>query len=167
TKVEKVVLFFLSKQGELARLLLDARHPIAAGQPPPPPPPGHDGAPRSAAASGDGFFVGVSDGEDAGAGAVAVAGAGEGGAGGAWWVARDADRHEIYCSIGRQIAELMRFLQLNVSGLRKILKKHDKQVRDKLIEKNYLSTRAEAKYSSMRQLYNNSGVMALVGSLRK
>lgn len=54
-----------------------------------------------------------------------------------------------------------------MSGLRKILKKHDKQVRDKLIAKNYLSTRAEAKYSSMRQLYNNAGVMALVGSLRK
>lgn len=54
-----------------------------------------------------------------------------------------------------------------VSGLRKILKKHDKQVRDKMIAKNYLSTRAQEKYSAMRQLYNNSGVMALVGSLRK
>ncbi|CAB1098638.1 unnamed protein product [Ectocarpus sp. CCAP 1310/34] len=81
-------------------------------------------------------------------------------------IARETDRHAIYCSIGRQIAELMRFLQLNVSGLRKILKKHDKQVRDKLIAKNYLSTRAKEKYSSMRQLYNNAGVMALVASLR-
>lgn len=56
---------------------------------------------------------------------------------------------------------------MTVSGLRKILKKHDKQVRDKMIAKNYLSTRAQEKYSAMRQLYNNSGVMALVGSLRK
>lgn len=54
-----------------------------------------------------------------------------------------------------------------VSGLRKILKKHDKQVRDKLIATNYLSTRAQEKYSSMRQLYNNEGIMALVASLRK
>lgn len=36
-----------------------------------------------------------------------------------------------------------------------------------MIAKNYLSTRAQEKYSAMRQLYNNSGVMALVGSLRK
>ncbi|CAN0151835.1 unnamed protein product, partial [Ectocarpus sp. 4 AP-2014] len=56
--------------------------------------------------------------------------------------------------------------QTTVSGLRKILKKHDKQVRDKFIAKNYLSTRAKEKYSSMRQLYNNAGVMALVASLR-
>lgn len=54
-----------------------------------------------------------------------------------------------------------------MSGLRKILKKHDKQVRDKLIATHYLSSRAQAKYSSMRQLYNNEGVMALVASLRK
>ncbi|CAM9454478.1 unnamed protein product, partial [Scytosiphon promiscuus] len=58
SEVEKVVLFFLSKQGELARLLLDARHPVAAGQPPPPPQqPSHDGASNSAgAAAGEGFF---------------------------------------------------------------------------------------------------------------
>ncbi|CAN0373989.1 unnamed protein product, partial [Ectocarpus fasciculatus] len=63
-------------------------------------------------------------------------------------------------------APVLLIQQTTVSGLRKILKKHDKQVRDKLIAKNYLSTRAKEKYSSMRQLYNNAGVMALVGSLR-
>lgn len=55
----------------------------------------------------------------------------------------------------------------SVSGLRKILKKHDKQVRDKLITNHYLTSRANEKYSTMRQLYNNEGIMALVASLRK
>ncbi|CAM9985942.1 unnamed protein product, partial [Ectocarpus sp. 12 AP-2014] len=140
SEVEKVVLFFLSKQGELAQLLLDARQ-LRPSQ--------KEG--NSAGHSGDELFVGNGARGDAATGGI---------------TARETDRHAIYCSIGRQIAELMRFLQLNVSGLRKILKKHDKQVRDKLIAKNYLSTRAKEKYSSMRQLYNNAGVMALVASLR-
>ena len=54
-----------------------------------------------------------------------------------------------------------------VSGVRKILKKHDKQIRDKLIATHYLSTRAQEKYSFMRQLYNNEGIMSLVASLRR
>eukprot|EP00903_Cladosiphon_okamuranus_P007004 g6815.t1 len=148
-EVEKVVLFFLSKQGELAQQLLDARQASA--------PPNQQG---SSGSVGEGYYVGDGRGDAAGA---AGAGAGDGGL---VAIARETERHGIYCGIGRQIAELLRFLQLNVSGLRKILKKHDKQIRDKMIAKNYLSTRAQEKYSAMRQLYNNSGVLALVGSLR-
>lgn len=54
-----------------------------------------------------------------------------------------------------------------MSGLRKILKKHDKQIRDRLIANHYLGSRANEKYSIMRQLYNNEGILALVASLRK
>lgn len=86
-QVEKVVLFFLSKQGELAQLLLDARQ-LRPSQ--------KDG--NSAGHSGDAFFVGNGAGVDAATGGI---------------IARETDRHAIYCSIGRQIAELMRFLQLN------------------------------------------------------
>ncbi|CAM9987390.1 unnamed protein product [Laminaria digitata] len=132
SEVEKVVLFFLAKQGELAKLLLDAKQGEGTG------------------GGGGGGGVGYQT-------LSLTVAAGGGG----------KDRYGIYCAVGREIAELMRFLQLNVSGLRKILKKHDKQIRDKLIATNYLSTRTLAKYSLMRQLYNNAGVMALVGSLRK
>ena len=54
-----------------------------------------------------------------------------------------------------------------VSGVRKILQNHDKQIRDKLIATHYLSTKAREKYSCIRQLYSNDGVMALVASLQR
>ena len=54
-----------------------------------------------------------------------------------------------------------------VSGVRKILQYHDKQIRDKLIATHYLSTRAREKYSCIRQRYSNDGVMALVASLQR
>lgn len=91
--MEKVVLFFLSKQGELAQQLLDAR------QVPPPPPPSHFGSGGGAV---EGYFIDNGGGDEAGAGD-----------GGLVTFARETDRHGIYCGIGRQIAELMRFLQLN------------------------------------------------------
>lgn len=87
-----MVLFFLSKQGELAQQLLDARQAPA--------PPSHQGGSGS-----DGYFIGNGGGDAAG-----VAGGDGGGLGS---LTRDTDRHGIYCGIGRQIAELMRFLQLN------------------------------------------------------
>ncbi len=37
-------------------------------------------------------------------------------------------------------------------GLRKILKKHDKQIRAKLLARHYLTTRAKDKYSSINQV---------------
>lgn len=111
--MEKVVLFFLSKQGELARLLLDARHPIAGGQLPHPAlPPSQDRAPKTGGGGGEGFFIGGADSGEVGS-TTAIAGGDVIGGGGAWLVSRETDRHEIYCSIGRQIAELMRFLRLN------------------------------------------------------
>lgn len=100
-QVEKVVLFFLSKQGELAQQLLDARQA--------PPTPSHQGG----GGGEDGFFIGNGREDGAGAGGGAGAGAGDGGL---VTLARETNRHGIYCSIGRQIAELMRFLQLNGGG---------------------------------------------------
>lgn len=80
-QVEKVVLFFLAKQGSLAALLLDARQQA-----------GH------VAKRGDsGMLEGPIMDE----------------------VALDhhpsspAARYSVFCDIGRQIAQLMRFLQLN------------------------------------------------------
>lgn len=58
-------------------------------------------------------------------------------------------------------------LVTSVQTLHKILEKHDKQVRDKLMAKNYLSSRAKAQYCSLRQLYNNEGILALIASLRR
>ena len=54
-----------------------------------------------------------------------------------------------------------------VSALRKILKKHDKQMRDNLIATKYLGTRAKEKYSFLRQLYHNESILSLVASLKR
>lgn len=89
-----MVLFFLSKQGELAQQLLDARQTPA--------PPSHQGSGGGGGAA-EAFFIGNGGGEAAGAA----------GDGGLVTFTRETDRHGIYCGIGRQIAELMRFLQLN------------------------------------------------------
>ena len=50
---------------------------------------------------------------------------------------------------------------------KKILKKHDKQMRDNLIATKYLGTRAKEKYSFLRQLYHNEGILSLVASLKR
>ena len=54
-----------------------------------------------------------------------------------------------------------------VSALRKILEKHDKQMRDNLIATKYLGTRAKEKYSFLRQLYHNEGILSLVACLKR
>ncbi|CAN0408862.1 unnamed protein product [Ascophyllum nodosum] len=140
SEIEKIVLFFLSKEGELAGDLLSSRREQRKWM-----------AYESTWRGGTGEDMAEEGGDDRSISYCSSPG---------------ITQHTVYCAIGREIAELMRFLHLNVTGLRKILKKHDKQLRDKLIATNYLSTRAKAKYSSMRQLYNNEGIMALVASLR-
>lgn len=80
-QVEKVVLFFLSKQGELAQSLLDAHQALKT---------------TGGGGGSEDYFIGN------GGGDMPAGGAGA-----------HSDRYSIYCGIGRQIAELMRFLQLN------------------------------------------------------
>eukprot|EP00611_Tribonema_gayanum_P025678 TRINITY_DN5919_c0_g1_i2.p1 TRINITY_DN5919_c0_g1~~TRINITY_DN5919_c0_g1_i2.p1 ORF type:complete len:863 (-),score=287.56 TRINITY_DN5919_c0_g1_i2:526-3114(-) len=75
--------------------------------------------------------------------------------------------HKEITSIGQDMVKLLEFLQLNVTGLRKILKKHDKQIRDRLLAANYLCSRARVRYSFLQQLYHNEGIMALVGTLKR
>jgi len=68
-------------------------------------------------------------------------------------------------NVGNDLLKLLLFLELNVSGLRKILKKHDKQIRKRLLAAHYLVSRARNRYSYLLQLYHNEGILALVGSL--
>lgn len=99
------MLFFLAKQGELAKLLLDAKQGVG------------EASYHAAAASGGGgestALMRAEDEEEARGGR-------EGGGGGyqalSLTVAAGGggkDRYSIYCAVGREIAELMRFLQLN------------------------------------------------------
>ncbi|CAM9520385.1 unnamed protein product [Discosporangium mesarthrocarpum] len=72
-----------------------------------------------------------------------------------------------YEEIGMELADLIWFIHFNVSGLRKILKKHDKQIRGNKIADHYLSKRYKTKDAAMPQLYHTEGVSALIGVLKK
>ncbi|CAN0266173.1 unnamed protein product [Phaeothamnion confervicola] len=138
-EVEKVVLFFLQEQGALAKKMLEALRDLD--------------------------MLGGRGGGDAN-------GSGSGGGGGSAGSLLIEERilpkgaHEralaaadaAFLDIGGGCVDLLRFLQLNVAALRKILKKHDKQARDRLLACNYLSSRARAKYSFLQQLYHNEGL---------
>lgn len=86
-----MVLFFLAKQGELAKLLLHARQGA------------HEGI-LTWGGSGSGAVVELGGGaateETRVRGPSSAASPGK-------------DKHSLYCAVGREIAELMRFLQLN------------------------------------------------------
>eukprot|EP00937_MAST-01D_sp_MAST-1D-sp2_P005113 g5113.t1 len=67
---------------------------------------------------------------------------------------------------GEELIELLRFLELNNTGLRKILKKHDKMIRDSAITGSYLSSRAKRPDSHLRLLSRHEGLGSLLASLR-
>ena len=54
-----------------------------------------------------------------------------------------------------------------LSALTNCFLKHDKQMRDNLSATEYFDTRAKDKYSFLRQLYHNEGMLSLVASLKR
>lgn len=72
-----------------------------------------------------------------------------------------------YKDIAREVVKLLHFLRLNITGLRKVLKKHDKQIREKMLAQHYLASRARKQYSFLQQLIHNEGILALIGSLKR
>lgn len=63
-------------------------------------------------------------------------------------------------------AELLRYLELNITAVRKILKKHDKQTSSRFAPE-YLQSRIGETYSHLLQLYHHEGLSALIGTVRK
>jgi len=68
--------------------------------------------------------------------------------------------------IGYEIVDLTYYLHLNVTGIRKILKKHDKNIRKFQLAAEYLSHRTTEPDSQLLQLYHHEGISALTGTLR-
>ena len=73
-----------------------------------------------------------------------------------------------YRHVGEAILEYVAFVELNVTGVRKILKKHDKNVAKPLkLSRRYLATfSADETESHLHQLYHYGGLSALVASLQ-
>ena len=75
--------------------------------------------------------------------------------------------HNEYSQVGMKILSIIKFVDLNVTAVRKILKKHDKNSKQKLSH-SYLSAYTnESADSHLDQLYNNEGVASLVLTLKR
>ena len=74
---------------------------------------------------------------------------------------------EGYRAVGDDLIRLVHFVELNATGLRKILKKHDKNINDRKITGQYISSRVDNDSDShLQQLYHYEGIAAIVTTLR-
>ncbi|KAG4992739.1 hypothetical protein AAZX31_09G241900 [Glycine max] len=75
-----------------------------------------------------------------------------------------SELQEAYRDAGRDLLRLLNFVEMNVIGLRKILKKFDKRFGYKFTD-YYVKTRANHPYSQLRQVFRHVGIGAVVGVL--
>ncbi|KAG3089176.1 hypothetical protein PI125_g18111 [Phytophthora idaei] len=73
---------------------------------------------------------------------------------------------DMYRHIGDELVNLLHFVELNATGIRKILKKHDKTLKEHKIMGSYLSSRTDSQASHMQQLYHDEGISAIIASIR-
>ncbi|KAL6899514.1 hypothetical protein ACP4OV_006172 [Aristida adscensionis] len=73
---------------------------------------------------------------------------------------------EAYRQVGYDLVKLLRFVDMNATGIRKILKKFDKRFGYKFTD-YYVSTRANHPYSQLQQIFKQVGVVAVVGALSR
>lgn len=78
----------------------------------------------------------------------------------------NAQQYEQYHQIGEELVLLVNFCELNVTGLRKILKKHDKKLKAAPITERYLYSHIGVGDSHLQQMYHYGGIAALVETLR-
>lgn len=76
------------------------------------------------------------------------------------------DLMEDYRDVGRELLQLLQFMEMNATGIRKILKKFDRRVGLHLGEK-YLETRTKHPYSQLQQVFRQVGLGAILGTLMR
>lgn len=72
---------------------------------------------------------------------------------------------EGFRSVGGDVVHIVQYVELNAIGIRKILKKHDKNSKDHKITGSYIESRTEYD-SHLKQLYHYEGIAAIVTSIR-
>ncbi|KAL7546013.1 hypothetical protein ACHAWF_009359 [Thalassiosira exigua] len=76
--------------------------------------------------------------------------------------------HRGYVLCSRSVLRFVAFVDLNVTAVRKILKKHDKKFPERTLKRTYLSAYADEYVDShLDQLYNDGGLSSLVVTLRR
>ncbi|VAH50295.1 unnamed protein product [Triticum turgidum subsp. durum] len=73
---------------------------------------------------------------------------------------------EDYRDVGRDLVKLLRFVDMNATGLRKILKKFDKRFGYKFTD-YYVTTRSNHPYSQLQQVFKQVGIVAVAGALSR
>lgn len=73
-----------------------------------------------------------------------------------------------YFQTDQEVLDLLEYLDLNVIGLRRILKKHDKQFDSKMSNMYFDSRLGNAQqHSQLVQLYHQEGLRAIIGTIRR
>ncbi|GLE01159.1 hypothetical protein PINS_up009989 [Pythium insidiosum] len=68
--------------------------------------------------------------------------------------------------MGDELVQLLHYVELNATGLRKILKKHDKLMKGRKIMGSYLTSRTDSQASHLQQLYHDEGISAIIATIR-
>ncbi|RWW20099.1 hypothetical protein BHE74_00024051 [Ensete ventricosum] len=69
-------------------------------------------------------------------------------------ISKISELREAYTAVGQDLLKLLRFVDLNATGIRKILKKFDKRFGYKFTD-YYLSTRSNHPYSQLQQVFKH------------
>lgn len=81
-------------------------------------------------------------------------------------IAQISQLREAYRDVGRDLLQLLCFVEVNAIGLRKILKKFDKRFGYRFTD-YYVKTRANHPYSQLQQVFKHVGIGAVVGAITR
>ncbi|XP_008812458.2 LOW QUALITY PROTEIN: SPX domain-containing membrane protein OsI_21475-like [Phoenix dactylifera] len=81
-------------------------------------------------------------------------------------ISQMSELREAYRAVGHDLLRLLRFVDLNATGIRKILKKFDKRFGYRFTD-YYLTTRSNHPYSQLQQVFKHVGIGAVVGALSR
>ncbi|XP_047082293.1 SPX domain-containing membrane protein OsI_08463 isoform X2 [Lolium rigidum] len=73
---------------------------------------------------------------------------------------------DAYRQVGLDLVKLLRFVDMNATGIRKILKKFDKRFGYRFTD-YYVSTRANHPYSQLQPIFKQVGIVAVAGALTR
>lgn len=77
-----------------------------------------------------------------------------------------AELREAYREVGVDLIKLLKFVDLNATGIRKILKKFDKRFGYRFTD-YYVTSRSNHTYSQLQQVFKHVGIGAVVGALSR
>ncbi|CAA6663372.1 unnamed protein product [Spirodela intermedia] len=81
-------------------------------------------------------------------------------------ISKICELREAYTSVGQDLLKLLKFVDINATGIRKILKKFDKRFGYRFTD-YYMTTRANHPYSQLQQVFKHVGIGAVVGALSR